>query len=135
MDNKKFETLLKEDRNWLSKYGGFISLVIIVLLILGVFLIKIPEYGYVQFSKNNVPFIEINNEYFIGNIGDSINIDNPLINDEVLIIDKIKTEKEVTIISFKPTNKNLNLKNLRIISNEKTLLKSLLNPLLPKKVQ
>jgi hypothetical protein len=135
MDNKKFETLLKEDRNWLSKYGGFISLVIIVLLILGVFLIKIPEYGYVQFSKNNVPFIEINNEYFIGNIGDSINIDNPLINDGVLIIDKIKTEKEVIIISFKPTNKNLSSKNLRIISNEKTLLKSLLNPLLPKKVQ
>jgi hypothetical protein len=138
MDNTKFEILLREDRNWLSKYGGFLSLIIIVILIFGVFWIKVPEYEYLKFSKKNTPFIEVNKDQFVGKIGDPVMIDNHIINDMVLIIDRINNNnnnnnKDLMIIYFKSTNVNLSKKNLRIITHKKSLLKSLLNPLLPNK--
>jgi hypothetical protein len=131
MENKRFEILLKEDKNWLSKYGGFISLIIIILLVLGIFWIKIPEYEYLRFSKNNVPYIEVSKDRYIGEIGDSVMIDNHIIDGKILIIHEINNDNDFRIIYFKSINKSLSKENLKIITNKKTLLKSLLNPLLP----
>ncbi|EDP96422.1 hypothetical protein U8527_09935 [Kordia algicida OT-1] len=51
--DRKFESLLKNNRNWLSKYGGLISVCIIGLLIYGVFQIRIPKYELVEIVEKN----------------------------------------------------------------------------------
>lgn len=53
MDDR-FETLLKSNRNWLSKYGGLISVLIIILLIYGILQIQIPQYVPAKLSASNV---------------------------------------------------------------------------------
>ncbi|WP_189702678.1 hypothetical protein [Subsaximicrobium wynnwilliamsii] len=44
MENKKFEILLESDRNWVSRYGGFVSLFLIIMLFEALIGIEIPLY-------------------------------------------------------------------------------------------
>lgn len=133
MDNKKFEILLEEDRNWLSKYGGFISLIIIIFLISGVFIIKIPEYNYLSFTKEkNIPYLKIKRNNFSINVGDSLKLSNQKFADKFLIVDSVKIERKYKIIFLK-NGKNSNKESSRLIVNENTLLQSLLNPFLVEK--
>lgn len=131
MENKRFEILLKKDRNWLSKYGGFISMIIVIVIVFGIFWIKIPEYQKIIISKDMVSSIKINKGFFHASIGDSLFVINNN-EDIILVVDSIKTEKESTIFYFKAIKHDLYSNDYKFIIREQSLLECLMEPFVKK---
>ena len=41
---RKFELLISENQNWFSRYGGILTLVIMLIMIVGLVKVKIPQF-------------------------------------------------------------------------------------------
>jgi hypothetical protein len=132
MDTKDFELLLKKDRNWLSKYGGFISLIIIGALFFGIIWIKVPEYTYITISKSTPAMIKLNKDYFNAAIGDSILISNDNKKQHVLIVDSINTTSDKETFYLNKKSNHIVDGEFRFIVKERSLLESLMSPFIKK---
>lgn len=127
MDTMDFELSLKKDRNWLSKYGGFISLIIIFSLLIGIVWIKVPEYRDVNISKG-IAIMEIKKNDFKIIAGDSIFMSNEVAKEQLFIIDSVKTTDTKKTLYFTKTNTLVPDGNFRLLVKERSLLKSLMSP-------
>jgi len=128
MDSKKFEILLKKDRNWLSKYGGFISLTIITFLIIGIIYIKVPQYQYVNTINNTVSPVKIKKSDYFTVVGDTIVLKNSRGKILTLVVDSIYSENENNTLHFKVIKGDLSLNDYRFIIEEQSLLETLIAP-------
>lgn len=125
MDNQKFEVLLSKDRNWLSRYGGFVSLLLIAALVVAIVGIEIPKYEQIVKDTDGHYHISIQDEInrpFA--LGDTLVADT---NDLFLIID-IKKEDEKKTVRLVSLSKDKNTVNGRYLIENQSLLKSLLEP-------
>ena len=133
MEINKFEKLLKKDRNWLSKYGGFITLFIILIFLFGIFYVQIPIYKPVNTEDDQILKIELNKHNEIGEVGDTIKMKSLSQGDIYVQILNYKTLENSKIIYFEFLDKNIKVSDLKVVVEEKSLLKTLLTPLLPNK--
>ncbi|KZS42417.1 hypothetical protein AWE51_02955 [Aquimarina aggregata] len=128
MSNRKFEILVLENRNGLSKYGGIISLVIIGLLVFGIFWVKIPEYQKVIITTNSVAKVTLNQSNISKKSGDSIVVRNDKQESKVLIIDTINIQNGKTTLFFKLLDSDLETAAYKLIVKEVSLFESLISP-------
>ena len=127
MDHK-FESLLKSNRNWLSKYGGMISVIIIILLIYGVFQIQIPQYERVETEAANTFTIASNS---IANLkkGDVIFVENIEGVETELTILEVQKKAKKKYVKY-TSNQQLSVnENYKLIVAQNSLLKSLMSSL------
>lgn len=127
MDHK-FETLLKSNRNWLSKYGGMISAIIIILLIYGVFQIQIPQYERVEAGTKN-EFTIPSNTITSFKKGDVIFVENIKGIETKLTILKVKKEAKKNHIQYTSDTQLSTDESYKLIVAQNSLLKSLTNSL------
>ncbi len=130
MENNKFEKLLNRDRNWLSKYGGFITLLIIFIFIVGITYVQIPVYLPVNVEDNQTLDIELNKHNRIGKIGDTIKLKSLSHGNIYVHILDSKGLEHSKIYNLEIISKDLEVGELKIVTEEKSLLKTLLTPLL-----
>lgn len=130
MDHK-FELLLKNNRNWLSKYGGLISICIIAILIYGVFQIRIPQYETVAVVNKNVVSIPAASTLQLTE-GDALEVEN-IEGDTFVLTILTATQKETQQWVTYTSNTDLDTsEHYRTIIAEYSLLKSLTNSLFKK---
>lgn len=127
MDTIDFELLLKKDRNWLSKYGGFISLIIICALLAGIIYIKVPEYRDLS-TSDGIAMVEINKNNFIAATGDIIYMSNESAKEYPFIVDSIQMTNEKEIFYFNKQDTSVKDGNFRFVIKERSLLESLMSP-------
>ena len=131
MSDRKFEVLLNRNRNWLSRYGGFISLVLIVILVIGILKIEIPNYQSLNIDTNSegLAYIKVEKENGSFQLKDIVKAEvtgEVPVSFEVVRIDT-KVNQEVKHVFLKTNEKNITVtKELRVIIEKKSLLESLL---------
>lgn len=126
--DRKFESLLKSNRNWLSKYGGMISVMIIILLIYGILQIQIPQYERIEAEAENTFAISSNTITSIKK-GDVIFVENIEGIKIKLTILKVQKEAKKNHIQY-ASNKQLSIKeNYKLIVAQNSLLKSIMGSL------
>jgi len=132
MSERKFEVLLNRNRNWLSRYGGFISLVLIVILVIGILKIEIPSYQSLNIDTDNkgLAYLQVekgNSSFQLKDIVKAEVTGEVPVNFEVIRIDS-KTNKEVKYVFLKTKEENITIKkDIRVIIERKSLLESLVS--------
>lgn len=129
MSERKFDILLNRDRNWLSRYGGFISLVLIILLVIGILKIEIPNYQslIIDTDSEGLAYVQVekgNNSFQLKDIVKAEVTGDTPVNFEVIRIDE--TNEQVKFVFLKTEEENIiTKKDLRVIIQRKSLLESL----------
>lgn len=127
MDNQKFEILLNKDRNWLSRYGGFVSLLLIAVLIAAIIGIDIPKYEPIQWDTKGYYYISIQDEISQSRkLGDTIKADT----NDLFVLTDVQRENEKTIWHLVSLSENKNIIHSKYLIENQSLLKSLIEPVL-----
>jgi len=130
MDHK-FELLLKNNRNWLSKYGGLISVCIIAILIYGVFQIRIPQYEMVAVVEKNIVSIPAASTLQVAK-GDILEVENVKGDTFALTIVATAEKETQNWITYTSDTHLDATEAYKTIIAEHSLLKSLTNSLFKK---
>lgn len=129
--DRKFESLLKNNRNWLSKYGGLISVCIIMLLIYGVLQIRIPKYELVEVVETNMVSIPSETNLALTK-GAILEVQNIAGEEIALTVVSSESKNDKSFIKYTATETLAVNTHYKIIIAEQSLLKSISGSLMGK---